>query len=492
MKRTLAAVLLAAAVALPARSSAEVARPAAAGSLDATIEAIVGKETDRWGVVVAELDSGRVVYAHSADALMQPASNQKVFTTSAALDALGPRWTTRTSVYAADEPGSDGVLRGDLVLYGRGDPNLSGRFSAAGDALEPMRRLAAQLRERGLRRVEGALVADESYLSGPPHGSGWAWEDLQWHFGAEVSALSFNDNLATVHVTPGARIGDPCAVAVEPDVGYLEIDNQAVTAAGAASRVSVHGSLDGALVEVGGDLSARASGWSGEVAVHDPALYAATGFRRALADAGIEVAGPIRKLDAYMTRPDSLAPDGLVELAAIDSLPLSELVRVVNKHSQNLHAELILRLLGHERGPEGLASDEAGVAVVTAFCQRIGAFAPGAKIFDGSGLSRLDRVSPAMLLGVVRAMSTNPNGAYFLDSLPEAGIDGTLRHRLGGIAVRAKTGSLETAKALSGYVTSASGKRLAFSILYNNPRSSGGAIGQIDHVAAALASAKIP
>jgi D-alanyl-D-alanine carboxypeptidase/D-alanyl-D-alanine-endopeptidase (penicillin-binding protein 4) len=382
------------------------------------------------------------------------------------------------------------VLHGDLVLYGRGDPNLSGRFSDTDDALEPFRRLAAGLRERGVTRVEGGLVADESYLSGPPYGSGWAWEDIQWHFGAEVSALSFNDNLVTVHIAPGARAGDPCVVTLTPDVGYLEIDNQAVTGSGA--KLAVHGSIDGSIVAVGGGMPARSAGWTGELAVHEPALYAAAAFRRALADAGVEVAGPTSKLDAYMLRPKALAPDGLVELAAIDSLPLADLVRVVNKHSQNLHAELLLRLLGHERGPAYLPSDEAGLAVVGGFLERAGALDPNAVLRDGCGLSRLDRVTPGMLQGVMRAMSVSPVSAAFLDSLPEAGFDGTLRHRLGGVPVRAKTGSLQTAKSLSGYVTALTGQRLAFSIVYNNPVSSGGAIAEIDRIASALASAKLP
>jgi D-alanyl-D-alanine carboxypeptidase/D-alanyl-D-alanine-endopeptidase (penicillin-binding protein 4) len=489
MKRPLAAMLVALTIALATLSSEGAPKPSG-GSLNADIDAIVAGQPDRWGVFVTDLDTGRVVYEHNPNALMQPASNQKVFTTAAALDALGPRWTTRTSVYATAEPRPDGVLRGDLVLYGRGDPNLSGRFSSTDDALEPMRQLAAQLRARGVTRVDGALYADESYLSGPPHGSGWAWEDLQWHFGAEVSALSFNDNLVTVHVAPGARVGDPCVVTLVPDVGYLQIDNQAVTIAGGQAKLAVHGSIDGPVVVVGGGASTRSAGWTGELAVHAPALYAAAAFRRALADAGIEIAGTTKRLDAYMVRPEEIAPDRLVELAAIDSLPLEDLVRVINKNSQNLHAELILRLLGRERGPAGLASDQAGIAVVTDFLRRAGAVEDGAVITDGCGLSRLDRVSPGMIEGVLRAMSASPVGPLFFDSLPEAGYDGTLKHRLGGVVLHAKTGSLQTAKALSGYVTSASGERLAFSIVFNNSSDTSAAIAAIDRIARALANDK--
>ncbi len=485
MRRLLAAVLLAAAAALPARSAPEAATPASA-PLGAAVDALVRSEPDRWGVLAVALDSGKVVYRHNADALFQPASNQKVFTTAAAIDALGPAWTTRTTIYATTEP-DDGVLDGDLVLYGRGDPNLSGRFSTSNDPIEPLRQLAGQVRARGITRVTGGLVADESYLSGPPHGSGWAWEDLQWHFGAEVSALSFNDNLATVRVTPGAAPGEPAVVTIVPDVGYLRVDNQTVTVAGSGSSVSVNASIDNGTVTIGGEVGARNGGWNGEVSVHDPALYAAAAMRRALVDAGVEVVGPSRKLDAYMVRPEALAIDDLLEVAAIDSQPLSVMTQVVNKHSQNLHAELILRLLGRTRGPADLPSDQAGIAVVTDFLRRAGLLVPGAVLFDGSGLSRLDRVSPGMLEGVMRAMAASPSSAVFFDTLPVAGVDGTLRHRLGGLQVHAKTGSLQTAKSLTGYATDASGRRIAFSIVYNNPANSGGAIGQIDRIAAAIA-----
>ncbi|MCC6743182.1 MAG: D-alanyl-D-alanine carboxypeptidase, partial [Acidobacteria bacterium] len=185
------------------------------------IESMIAPESDRWSVLVRSIE-GNVVYEHNPDLHLQPASNMKVLTTAAALDALGPGWTTRTSVYATAEPAEDGTVDGSIVLYGRGDPNLSGRLSETGDVLEPFRQLAASVRARGLVRVTGDLVADASYLSGPPHGSGWAWQDLQWHFGTEVSALSFNDNLASINVLP-AEAGSSCLVTVTPDVGHVRI-----------------------------------------------------------------------------------------------------------------------------------------------------------------------------------------------------------------------------------------------------------------------------
>jgi D-alanyl-D-alanine carboxypeptidase/D-alanyl-D-alanine-endopeptidase (penicillin-binding protein 4) len=455
---------------------------------DGQIATIVDETPEKWGIRVVSLDDDHVVYAHNPDELLQPASCQKVLTTAAALDALGPDWRTSTSVYAREEPDGDGVLEGDLVLYGRGDPNLSDRFSKTGDPLEPFRRLAALVRERGVKRVKGDLVADESYLSGPPHGAGWGWQDLQWYFGTEVSALSFNDNLTRIEVSPGAAPGEPCTIRVVPDIGYVEIVDEISTVASGATGVAVHRSIDTPTVVVGGSITARSRGWSGAVAIHRPALYAAAAFRRALADAGVIVEGPTRAVDAYSRRAERDEADRKVELAAIESEPLSAMIHVVNKKSQNLHAELLLRLLGRERGEEGKPSDEAGVAVVREFLRRIGADDDAATVRDGSGLSRLDRVTPKMLESTLAAMARHPYGAVFADSLPVGGVDGTLRGRLRGLQISAKTGSLTTAKALSGYVTAKSGKRLVFSILFNDRTDTWQAIAKIDRIIAGIAS----
>ena len=330
---------------------------------------------------------------------------------------------------------------------------------------EPFRQLATSVRSSGITRVKGDLVADESYLSGPPHGDGWAWQDLQWHFGTEVSALSFNDNLASIRVFPGAA-GGPCVVEITPDVGHVEILNTAVT--GGAARISVHRGVDGSIVEVAGSLPVGHPGVTVEIAVHDPPAYAAAAFRRALADAGVVVEGGIRNLSAYDERPAELELIRLREVASLSSRPLADLVRVTNKLSQNLHAELILRILGREVGPTDVPSDQAGVAVVRAFLGRIGAHIDGTVLRDGSGLSRLDRISASVLDTVMRTMASHESRAAFVDSLPIAGIDGTLRHRLGGLTLSAKTGSLATAKSISGYVTARSGRRVVVSMIYND------------------------
>lgn len=429
------------------------------------IESMIAPESDRWSVLVRSIE-GNVVYEHNPDLHLQPASNMKVLTTAAALDALGPGWTTRTSVYATAEPAEDGTVDGSIVLYGRGDPNLSGRLSETGDVLEPFRQLAASVRARGLVRVTGDLVADASYLSGPPHGSGWAWQDLQWHFGTEVSALSFNDNLASINVLP-AEAGSSCLVTVTPDVGHVRIQNTATT--GGSARISVHRGVDSSVVEVAGSLPVGHPGVTVEIAVHNPPAYAAEAFRQALAEAGVTIEGGIRVLNAYDERPGELELARLHEVASLESRPLADLVRTTNKLSQNLHAELILRIMGREAGPAGVPCDEAGLSVVRGFLERIGGASEGMVLRDGSGLSRLDRISASNLDAVMRTMTIHESRAAFIDSLPIAGVDGTMKHRLGGIAVWAKTGSLATAKSISGVVTAQSGRRFVVTMIYNDP-----------------------
>jgi D-alanyl-D-alanine carboxypeptidase/D-alanyl-D-alanine-endopeptidase (penicillin-binding protein 4) len=451
--------------------------------LDATIATVMGTEADKWGVVVVRLPGGQPVVSHNPDKLFLPASNEKFYTTAAALDALGPDWKTRTSVYAASRPGADGVLRGDLVLYGRGDPNLSARFTPD-DPLAQLRVLASRVRDAGVLRVEGDLVADESYLSGSPHGSGWSFADIQWYFGAEVSALTFNDNLAEIEVGPGARAGDPCVVKITPDVGYVVVANDAKT--GGGPKIQLHRDLDQNRIDVTGAVPSGGIGAGGAFAVRKPALYAAAAFRKALAEVGVEIAGDTRRVTADSERTDGTEVEKLVELASLESLPLGEMVKVVNKHSQNLHAELVLRMLGRERGPRDLPSDQAGAVVVTAYLQKIGAFVPGVAVRDGSGLSRLDRASAGSLCRVAVAMVDHAAGSAFLDSLAQAGVDGTLRHRDGKLDLHAKTGSLDVAKSLTGYLVAKSGQRLAVCLVHNDERGAGDGVGKIDKILEAV------
>jgi len=438
--------------------------------------------TTRWGILVESLDRRRVLLAREADQLFTPASNMKLYTTAAALIRLGPNFRFRTSVYVQMRPDERGHVEGDVILYGRGDPNLSTR-TLAGGYLTPFFELADQLVRAGVREVFGDIVGDESYFVGPRLGLGWEWDDLQWYYGAEVSALSVDDNFVDVILRPGEREGDPVRVILSTPSTHVTVINRAVTAAaGTPQRIELERGLQDNVLEIRGTMPRDSLGYRAAVAVHHPALYAATLFREALERRGVRVHGRAVAADWKVRRERPLDLRQMIELAAIESIPLSEEIRVLNKISQNLHAEILLRVLGAEVKGEGSA--ERGLDVLREFLQEIGARTSGVRLRDGSGLSRLNLVTPAATVDLLRFMDRHEYGAIYRESLPVAGVDGTLERRMRGTPaegnVRAKTGTLAYTFTLSGYVTTARGERLVFSIMANHHT------GEAAHVLSAL------
>ena len=289
--------------------------------------------TTRWGILVESLDRRVVLIQREADQLFTPASNMKLYTTAAALVRLGPNFRFRTSVYVPAQPDERGHVEGDVILYGRGDPNLSAR-TLTGGYLTPFFDLADQLARAGVREVFGDIVGDESYFVGPRLGVGWEWDDLQWYYGAEVSALSVDDNFVDVTLRPGEREGDPVRVILSSPA--VTVINRAVTAVeGTPQRIEIERGLQDNVVEIRGVMPRDSVGYRAAVAVHHPALYAATLFREALLRRGIRVHGRAVAADWKVRRERPLDLRQMVELAAVESVPLSEVIRVVNKISQN-------------------------------------------------------------------------------------------------------------------------------------------------------------
>jgi serine-type D-Ala-D-Ala carboxypeptidase/endopeptidase (penicillin-binding protein 4) len=433
----------------------------------------------RLAVKVASLDTGRVLFEQDAEKLMQPASNLKLYTVAAALDRLGPDYRFVTSVYANARPDSSGTVRGDLIVYGRGDPSYATRFNPEGDSdyYRAINELASNIARAGVRRVEGDLVGDESYFSGPPLGAGWEWDDLQWWYGAEVSALTVNDNSVDLSVKPGARVGDPCRITVGPSVSVVTVVDRTTTSErGATRELSVTRALGQNAIEVRGTMPIDDRGFTASVAVSRPALVFATMLRQALERQGVQFTGQTRTVDAQ-ARADNKEPlqvSSLVEIAKRESPPLSLIAAKTLKPSQNLYAELILRALGKATAtsPQQPTAD-AGIDAINRFLSKAGVDAARLRILDGSGLSRANLVTADSTLRLLVYMNTHTAGAVFRDALPVAGVDGTLRNHMKGTPaqgnVRAKTGSLGTAASLSGYVFSAAGERLVFSVMVNNP-----------------------
>ncbi len=450
-----------------------------------------------WGVSIVSLDAGETLFALDPDLPLAPASNMKLLTSAAALHILGPEHRFKTYVLS-DGQITDGVLHGDLILYGTGDPGISDRYFRRKDDVFHL--LIDQLAASGIHTVTGDLVGDASFLPGPLRPEGWDNRDLNDHFTAAVSALSYNENVVSFRVVARAP-GEAPAVFTVPDHSGLDVVNNARTVAG-GSRARVHLLRDDPLepVRVEGEIVSGAPDVWRQLTVSVPAHFAASGFRAALLSRGIVVAGGIRVVhdsERSVLRGGVVAP-GVGRrtarvLARHVSEPLSAHLAVVNKESHNLFAELVFRSLG--RAVEGDGSPEAATRAVASVLARLGLDATSVVQVDGSGLSPGNRVSASTFVALLDRMAATPRWADYWASLPEAGRRGELGRMYSTPAarnLRAKTGTIERVSALSGLVRTADGERVAFSIMVNGTRSTSAAKRVENQVGVLLASFRRP
>ncbi len=452
--------------------------------------------TARWGIFIMSVRGGRVLYARDAALPFIPASNMKLYPTAVALDLLGADYRWRTSVYVASAPDKDGTVNGDLTLYGRGAPDLD--FDTKDKS--SLAKLADELYRRGVRRVRGKVIGDESYFRGEPLGDGWLWNDVQWYFGAEVSALSIGGNEVGLTIIPSAKTGETATLKLEPETDYVRLLNETQTVEhGKPSTIGINRGLSDNVIRVWGDFPLGGSGFRARLSVHKPALWAAQLFREALRARGIAVEGEAETRDARGTKEhEGLDTERAVELASVTGKSLGEVARETNKKSLNLEAELILRTLGKERGASApdkdphkmltRGDDEAGLAVIRQWLERAGINTNQLALHDGSGLSRLDLVTPEATARLLASMTRSSAATTFRDSLPVAGRDGTLNSRLRAASGRiyAKTGLLTYTNSLSGYAVTDKGEILAFSIICNNETTQASSIPTIDAIALLL------
>jgi D-alanyl-D-alanine carboxypeptidase/D-alanyl-D-alanine-endopeptidase (penicillin-binding protein 4) len=465
-------------------------------------------------VKVISLDSGRVLFEDNAIKLLRPASNMKVYTVAAALDRLSPDYRFVTSVYAPAPPDAAGVIHGDLTVYGRGDPSIAARFNN-GDYFKAIDELANRIVAAGVKRVEGDLVGDESYFVGPQYGAGWEWEDLTWYYGAEISALTVNDNALDLFVKPGLEPGSKALITTGPPDPLLTIINQVTTAPKGSRRdLTVHRDLGKDVLSVSGSIAVDDRGYTGGVGISHPALLFVYLLRASLAQRGVSISGKSRTIGAsnqtLLTAGTTVISSGngsaatvpnlvRAEIATLQSPPLSVIAGQTLKPSQNLYTELILRTLGKSvplttAPPNPIrTSEEAGLEAIRTFLRSAGVQPDSLILNDGSGLSRDDMITADATVQLLKFMNQHPHASAFRAAFPIAGVDGTLRNRMKGTPaennVRAKTGSLSSAASLTGYVTSAAGERLAFAIIVNNyPRDVEPRTVCIDPIAVLLAS----
>ena len=450
-----------------------------------------------WGIEAVDVETGETLYTQNADKLFTPASNTKLFTTSAALALIGPDYKFRTTVETTGTLDKYGRLSGDVVIVGRGDPNLTGgtlAYSLRSERNAPRARvleqLADQLVQRGVKFVDGDIVGDDSYFAFERYGEGWSQEDMRYEWGAPVSALTINDNLILVNVMPGDHSGDKAFINVTPFADYYRFDNRIMTTpAGTGPRIVTIGREPGSnTLTLWGNIPVDDPGFHESLAIEDPADFTAQLFRSMLEQRGITVYGRTRAkhlelatLSTFSITATASAGGGDVPrttrppipglvLGEFQSQALVSDLRLINKVSQNLHAELMLRLLGREKGSAGTI--EAGSEVVRGFLSQADIRSEEYAFYDGSGLSRQNLVTPHAIVKLLLYDSRQPWALQFDDMLPVAGVDGSLTERFRGTAaqgrVHGKTGSLKNVNALSGYATTLSGQRVAFSAMVNN------------------------
>ncbi len=444
-----------------------------------TSESALRRELDRilddsgmanaiWGVAVHDLTRDREVFAHDDRVNLVPASNTKLYTTATALHLLGPDFRYQTDLFAAG-PVEDGVLHGPLVVRGSGDPVLGPRFS--GDPTLVFRQWADSLRTAGVRVIDGDIIGDDDVFDDQMLGYGWSWDDEPFWYSAEISGLSYHDN--TVDFTArGTSAGAPAQVTWEPaSTSYMEVLNATVTTESGRVRESwTRGRSDNRL-RIGSAIPSGDADLE-SVSVSNPTAYFVHVLRETLLAAGIAVLGVPRDVDDLSIKPSYDAPS-MRRVARHVSEPLAEIVLVLNKRSQNLYAEQVLKTIGARSGPGSSAA--RSWRTVRPVLSQAGIDTLSIQLVDGSGLSRQNLVSASATLALLRFMWSHPDRSTrdaFLFSLPVGGVDGTLASRFpDGRArgnVRAKTGTVSNASALSGYVRTDGGSTFAFSIMANH------------------------
>jgi D-alanyl-D-alanine carboxypeptidase/D-alanyl-D-alanine-endopeptidase (penicillin-binding protein 4) len=418
-----------------------------------------------WGVIVRSLDSGETLYSRNPRRMFVPASNMKLVTGSAALELLGPDYRYRTALVATG-PVVNGDLQGDLLVVGSGDPSIAADFHG-GNPYAVFSAWADSLRAHGITHVSGRLLGDDDVFDDQALGRGWAWDDLQDGYSAEVGGLEYNLGINTIAVTPGA-VGGPARVARNPDTRYVTLlDSVRTVAAGESEDLEVVRADTGRVITVRGTVPADGAVHTIDAAVRNNTRYFLVVLREVLTHAGISISGGSEDLDDL---PAAARPTRRDVLFTHASPPLSEILAGFMKPSQNQIGELLLKTLGRNFRGEGSA--RAGAAVVDSV-HRVWGLAPRRLAqADGSGLSRYNLLAPELLIGILEHMRRSPNYAAFYAALPVAGVDGTLRSRMRGTPlqgnVHAKTGTVTNVRSLSGYLTTAAGEQMEFSMIVNH------------------------
>lgn len=415
------------------------------------------------GISIVSLKKNTLLFNYRDDDLFCIASNMKLLTTSAALEYLGPDFEYKTSVETDGYLTSSGELKGNIIIKGSGDPNISGRFYD-GNILAVPESWTHAVKTMGIRRVTGDIIADDSIFDRTHLNPHWPENQSSKWYCAPICGLSFNDNCVDIALTPGNTPGKVVSLLVEPNTAYVTFFNTCIyTANKKEHSVSVCRKPGTNQIFIKGKFWIGASPEKKWITINNPALYLATVFKETLERNGIAVDGNIRLVDKDDSR------DTALKVIAETISTMEQTITVTNKHSQNLYAEQILKTLGvHIKGD---GSIEAGLLVLRDFLEKLDIQSGDYHLEDGCGLSKGNRLSPKVITRILGYMYKHPRGKVLYDSLPISGTDGGLRRRMTSPPykgrIHAKTGYIAATSALSGYIDTENGDILAFSILMN-------------------------
>ena len=501
------------------------------GQQVAAIVAEPGVVRAHWGIAVSAMD-GTPIFGLNAGEYFRPASNAKLFTTAAAMHLLGSATRTSTVVITTTPVKSGGLVEGDIALIGNGDANLSGRTlpyiapsehklqapdakhpSTPANPLRYIDDMAASVAAKGIKHIRGNVIGNDTFWPWEPYANDWSIDDAVWGYGAPVSALTLDDNQLDLTIQPGTAPGQPATAKLTPETGYYSLQmNVKTIAAKQPASIRIDRSIGSRVLRIVGTVP-MAEPYSTEIAIEDPAQFAAQALKTALQAHGIRVDGkalavhresdetrsfsnesrePLPDLPRTPVQAESnvLQPGSIV--AQLASPTLSDDVVLTLKVSQNLHAEMLLRRLGRAYGTEG--STAQGARVVRQFLLNAGLDGDDFAFYDGSGLSGHDLVTPRATAQLLAYAAQQPWFATWKAGLPVGGEDGTLASRFSTAPLKdhlfAKTGTLAEVRALSGYVDCASGKTVIFSVMVDNHAPNTPADREaIDRIVAAIAAA---
>jgi D-alanyl-D-alanine carboxypeptidase/D-alanyl-D-alanine-endopeptidase (penicillin-binding protein 4) len=426
-----------------------------------------------WGLLIVDAESGETLFEQNADKYFVPASNMKLFTTALALEKLGPDYRFHTTLETSGAISSEGVLAGNVVLVGRGDPNLSNRkfpYELKEEFSGPPERALAELADaldaKGVKEISGDVIGDDSYFPRERYPNGWEIDDMVWEYGAAISSIVVDDNTVALTLTAGEQAGGPVQAAVSPATPDFFVENNVVTsAAEVKSDLTLTREPGANLVVVKGTLPAKSAPRKLILSIEEPAQHAAALLKHLLEERGIKVVGVARARHD----PGDMAGDPIV-LAEHVSVPLGDAVKLINKISQNLHAEMMLRTVARQNGVWAKPDDL--VKVAQDFYVAAGIAPDDVIQTDASGLSRHDLVTPRSIVTLLSFAQKQAWFGLYYASLPVAATDGTLEDRMKNTIaagrIHAKTGSVEHVRTLSGFAETPGGRRLIFSFLSNN------------------------